>query len=176
MEKQGKRKRKNLNYARNMDVDQWRDRNVAKRTREFFLRTEGIVPTEDTQKYRAEYARQEKLFRLERKAMKTAKNAGRGNNVREYAQREAAWRMEHEKDSDEELLTYLHDAVADVDPLPETMDVTGGVYIAGRFGGWRLALFLAGVPLPQNAALPSQEELDEARRRMDARRAERENG
>jgi hypothetical protein len=160
MSKNGGKKRVNYNRARNMDVDSWRDRNVAQRTKEYFLRTEEHVPPTDSARYKAEYKRQEKSFRLERKALKAAKHADLAISPREYAEREAQWRMAHEKDSDEELLTYLHDAASGVKPLPEAMEVPGGAYIAGHFGNWRLALFLAGVPLPENVALPTQEEID----------------
>lgn len=144
--------------------------------------------------YREEYKRQEELFNAERRAMrgekhrskgdKTARNSARNRaaekaaqrRMQQYALHEAniAWWSEHQNDTDEELLTHVKRESVGLRHLPKTTEVLGADYIANRFGGWRLTLFLAGVPMPDNAALPTQAEIDEARRRMDARRAERE--
>ena len=144
--------------------------------------------------YREEYKRQSEQFSAERRALRGEKHKRKSDEpklnpernraaenaaqrrIQQHARHEAniAWWSEHQNDTDEELLNHVKRESAALRHLPKTTEVLGADYIATRFGGWRLTLFLAGVPLPDNAALPSQAEIDEARRRMEARRAERE--
>ena len=258
MDKQKSRKKgKNLNRARNMDIDMWRARQISERTWAVFRERDerfALAHRDDTDEelltyvrrlsdklgrmprqvetdggefiatrfggwervarligrrpvathndseclfFKKERERQAALFSTERRALRgrsiakskeplAEKNSARNRAAEKAAQRRIqqhalheaniAWWSEHQNDTDEELLTHVKRESVGLRHLPKTTEVLGADYIANRFGGWRLTLFLAGVPMPDNAALPTQAEIDEARRRMDARRAERENG
>ena len=70
----------------------------------------------------------------------------------ESAQRkrqDAEWEAEHRNDSDEEILAYVRSAVQEQEQYTKPSRVDGGRYIAQRFGGWPVAVHLAGIQLPE---------------------------
>ena len=54
----------------------------------------------------------------------------------------------HAADTDEQLLTYLHQCAIHLGHTPWPREITGGSYIEQRFGTWKAALLKAKLPRP----------------------------
>ena len=63
--------------------------------------------------------------------------------------REQQFRQAHEGDTDEELLTLLRQWAARNHHTPWPGELTGGNYLAERFGSWERAIELAGLTPPR---------------------------
>ncbi len=69
---------------------------------------------------------------------------------REVRHREKEFAAAHEKDTDEQLLSYLKQFAAEhPNQALFKVDVPGGDWIGKRLGGWLIALELAGLPKPE---------------------------
>lgn len=64
---------------------------------------------------------------------------------------EAAFKEQHEADSDEQLLEYLCSCAAKLNHTPWPGEIVGGLYLIERFNSWERALSLACLPSPQTA-------------------------
>lgn len=56
-----------------------------------------------------------------------------------------AWGEQHKRDTDEELLEYLRACAGQYSVPPQISWITGGHYLAQRFGSWQQALIAAGL-------------------------------
>ena len=63
-------------------------------------------------------------------------------------QQEQAFRQQHEKDTDEELLSYLRSWAVRMHHTPWPGEILGGQFLLERFGSWPRALALARLPMP----------------------------
>ena len=70
-------------------------------------------------------------------------------------QRDEQWRLEHEQDSDEELLAYVRKCAEELGHSPFTKEVVGGTYLTARFGSWPMVLQCAGLPMAQGMKPPT---------------------
>jgi len=61
--------------------------------------------------------------------------------------KESAFRLEHENDTDEQLLTCLVDEARRLHHTPWPREIVGGTLILERFGTWEHAVTAAGLPL-----------------------------
>ena len=111
---------------------------VGRRTAED-LRRRGLKANPESAVYQNTFNRLAEIYKKEVKAEKRAKE-----------QREAEWLAQHKPDTDEQLLAYLRAAVTE--PQQKPGRITGGKYIAARFGGWRKALVKAGLIEPEEQA------------------------
>ena len=105
--------------------------------------------------YKKEYRRQEALLRQERisekdttKALRRQKDADGRAKEEERQTRDALWAVDHEKDTDEQLVDYVCRCASELGHSPLAQEVEGASYIAQRFGSWALALTVADLPLP----------------------------
>lgn len=76
------------------------------------------------------------------------------------AERDREWAIEHETDTDAELLCYLRDCAEALGHTPVRREVLGSTYIGQRFGNWGVALHYAQLPLPRGMKPPKQTALD----------------
>lgn len=151
----------------------WYNKQMDKRTRRALrLRQDQVLDPEMRQAYREEMERQKELYRQEKERKKQldkrpdpdAPPKSRPKRKEEILHRDLAWGREHREDSDEELLAYLSDVFRELGRIPTRREVLGGHYIAQRFCGWSVALFLSGLPL-ENSQLPRKEAIEKYHRR-----------
>lgn len=62
---------------------------------------------------------------------------------------EAAFRTEHESDTDGQLIAYLRSCAAKLRHAPWPGEILGATLLAERFGSWEKALTAAGLPHPR---------------------------
>ena len=62
---------------------------------------------------------------------------------------EQQFRLEHESDTGEQLLTYLRSCAVKLNHTPWPEEILGGTVIQARFGSWERALTLARLPEPK---------------------------
>lgn len=65
------------------------------------------------------------------------------------AERENAFREQHETDTNEMLLDYLRQCATDLGHTPWPEEIDGGAYLQGRFGSWGNAVRAARLPMPR---------------------------
>lgn len=127
----------------------------------------GIAPALRRRKvYKEEYLRQTKLFKEELRSGRDARRAVRQEQAKAAQvekdareQRDAAWGEDHRTDSDEALLDYVRSCAAQLGRSPLAREVVGGGYIAGRFGGWPMTLYRAGLPMAQGMKPPTKAQI-----------------
>ena len=128
--------------------------------------------------YKEEFQKHAKLFKEERKiqAEKRAAHSraaalnGQAEKVA-LVERDKVWTVEHEGDSDDELLDYVRQCAAELGHTPMRREVLGSTYISERFGNWAVALTIAELPLPRGMKPPKQTALNaylKQRNRADA--------
>lgn len=76
------------------------------------------------------------------------------------SQADAEWKAAHQGDSDEELLAYVRSAVRENVQYTKPSRVVGGRYIAERFGGWLVAIELAGLEMPEGYKPAAAEDVE----------------
>ena len=69
--------------------------------------------------------------------------------------KEAEFRKEHGRDTDEQLIAYLRLCAAKLTHTPRQGEILGGTVIADRFGSWEKALSAARLPYPWGEEKPS---------------------
>ena len=114
----------------------------------------------DELKVQAELWKQEKAAAKAQRAAQNEINAAIAKKEQaERKERDAAWAVEHAKDTDEQLLAYVRACAAELGQTPRMKDVAGGEYIRRRIGGWPLVCTLAELPLPPELKPPKKKEL-----------------
>lgn len=63
--------------------------------------------------------------------------------VKALSENEERFAQEHRDDTDEQLLAYVRETAAAYGYAPHAAEITGGEYIASRFGGWGRVLMAA---------------------------------
>lgn len=81
-------------------------------------------------------------------------------------QKDREWGKLHEKDTDEELITYVKCIAERLGYTPVSKEVPGAAYIIERFGSWALVLTVAGLPLPKGMKEVNPKTLKEHRERI----------
>ena len=116
--------------------------------------------------YKKEFKRQMKELRQQRQTQKTQKQEERRQKdaagralVQEQQQRDALWGLEHEEDTEAQLLEYVKQMAAQLGHAPLSREVPGGTYIARRIGSWALVLHLCRLPLPDGVEPPNPKTL-----------------
>ena len=122
----------------------WRTRGTDKMVGVVRKRTAASLKEKGISAKRGSKPYQEEFNRLAHEYFKE-----RREKFAERKRRDEAWLAEHRNDSDEELLAYVHSAVQDRIQLTKPSRVAGGQYIAQHFGGWRVAVHLAGLEMPK---------------------------
>lgn len=122
--------------------------------------------------YKKEFKLQSRLFKKEREAEKVRRAeeqrqnaAAQQEELRMRTLRDMTWGLEHEGDTDEELLEYVHLRAAEIGYSPRVKDVYGAMYIVQRIGNWGMVLKLAGLKIPRDVKRPRESEIDEYYRR-----------
>jgi len=112
--------------------------------------------------YKKEFKRQLKALRQQQQVQKAQKQAERRQKdatgralVQEQQQRDALWGLEHEEDTEAQLLEYVKQMAARLGHAPLSREVPGGTYIAKRIGSWALVLHLCDLPLPDGVEPPN---------------------
>ena len=144
--------------------DQWFTRNVENLMRKTLreLQARGamhgttIESLRGTPWYKEEFQKHAKLFKeireiqAEERAAHARSAALNGQAEKEaLVERDKAWAVEHESDSDDVFLDYLRQCAAELGHTPMRREVLGSTYISERFGNWAVALTMAGLPLPK---------------------------
>ena len=62
---------------------------------------------------------------------------------------EAAFRTEHESDTDGQLIVHLRSCAAKLHHIPWPGEILGAALLTERFGSWEKALIAAGLPRPR---------------------------
>lgn len=75
------------------------------------------------------------------------------------AKKEIEFRMEHEKDTDEELMQYLRLQARALKHTPWPKEIVGWDLITERFGGWLEAVSKAELPMMRTPNTPSKFQL-----------------
>lgn len=120
----------------------------------------GLPPTGTPADYRRcrifkeEFKQQVKAFKADRSAAFAERRVEAEADRRLREERDAAWGVEHGQDADEQLIEYLRACAAELGRSPLLRDVTGGYYIAERFGGWIVALLCAEIHVPSKVGPP----------------------
>ena len=70
------------------------------------------------------------------------------------AQQEQEFRLQHQTDSDEQLLNYLSICARELRRTPWPGEIVGGELIEERFGSWKRAILLAKLPGPETENKP----------------------
>ena len=65
-------------------------------------------------------------------------------------QQEQEFRQQHEQDTSDQLLAYLHGWAVHHHHSPWPGEIAGGAYLQERFGSWERALALARLPAPKH--------------------------
>lgn len=111
--------------------------------------------------YKEEFQKHAKRFKEERKIQAEKREAHKREatlkNQTEAAamiERDKVWAVEHESDSDDELLDYVRQCAAELGHTPKRHEVLGSTYIAERFGNWAVALTMAELRLPRGMNPP----------------------
>lgn len=121
----------------------------------------------------------EKAFKCQAKQFEKAREAERARRAEELRMnalsapeehsvrtlRDMTWGLEHEGDTDEELLEYVRRRAAEIGHSPRIRDVYGALYIEQRIGSWGMVLQLAGLKIPRDVKAPRESEIDEYYRR-----------
>lgn len=126
------------------------------------LREPGMQPVlTNRQIYKEEFRRQARLFQQERRVQKAerlrarqARSAAAQAEKMARAARDAEWGEAHQADTEAQLLDYVRGHAHELGRTPYEREVPGGTYIAARFGGWGVALALAGLPLQGGPKVP----------------------
>ena len=88
----------------------------------------------------------------EKQAEKNAEREQRAKETEEFIR-------EHGGDSDEQLVAYLRQCARALGHTPYRGEVKGSEFIKERFGGWSVALVVAGLELPKDMKPPKQNQL-----------------
>lgn len=110
--------------------------------------------------FKDEYKIQILLLKQENKEKQQKKARKEHNPIAEQEkeariQRDEQWRLEHEQDSDEELLAYVRKCAEELGHSPFTKEVVGGTYLTVRFGSWPMVLQCAELPMAQGMKPPT---------------------
>lgn len=113
--------------------------------------------------YKKEFKLQSRLFKKEREEEKIRRAEEQRQNaavqqeeLRVRTLRDMTWGLEHEDDTDEELLEYVRLRAAEIGYSPRVKDVYGAMYIVQRIGNWGMVLKLAGLKLPRDVKAPQE--------------------
>ena len=131
------------------------------------LPASAVIPKLETSLvYKQEYKRQLKAIKQQllqekdqkREERRQKDTAGRAL-VLQQQEKDQRWGLEHENDTDEQLLAYVQQAAEKLGHTPLSKEVPGATYIAKRIGSWALVLHLAGLPLPKGVEPPNPKTL-----------------
>lgn len=123
------------------------------------------------------YREEAKLLQKEQKKLRDEKKKQRREKLEQTKkekteenlnkiQKDREWGKLHEKDTDEELITYVKCIAERLGYTPVSKEVPGAAYIIERIGSWALVLTVAGLPLPKGMKEVNPKTLKEYRKRI----------
>lgn len=126
--------------------------------------------------YKNEFRRQARIFKRKREEERARRAeeqrmnaAAQQEELRMRTLRDMTWGLEHETDTDEQLLEYVRARAAEMGRSPRVKDVYGALYIVQRIGNWGVVLTLAGIKLPREVKKPREHEMAAYYRRKAAK-------